>query len=56
MLERLEPHNISELGYSEIFKRGIQKCYLPAVSQRPKFTVMPSTTTLTLKLSKTVGM
>jgi hypothetical protein len=28
---------------------------LPAVSQSPRFTVLPSTTTLALKLSKTVG-
>lgn len=28
----------------------------PAVSQRPRFTVFPSTITLALKLSKTVGM
>jgi len=28
---------------------------LPAVSHNPRFTVLPSTTTLALKLSKTVG-
>jgi hypothetical protein len=29
---------------------------IPAVSQRPKFTVVPSTTTFALKLSNTVGI
>lgn len=29
---------------------------IPAVSQRPKLTVVPSTTTFALKLSNTVGI
>lgn len=34
---------------------GVQDS-VPAVSQRPKFTVVPSTITFALKLSNTVGI
>jgi hypothetical protein len=47
IVPRLRCFFVSSLGFS-------QRC-LPAVSQRPRFTVLPSTTTLALKLSKTVG-